>query len=57
MNDVGLNHEVFVQKLPAIDIVGVNSADFGSREVHMIRLFGLKKSLHRCLVGQVQFTP
>ena len=57
MDDVRLDHEVFVQELPAVNIIGMYATNFGRSEVDMVRLLGFKKGLHRCLVGQVQFTP
>ena len=51
---VALNHEVVVEKIGPVGIVGVNAAHFGGRQQHVVRLLVGKKPRHRGLVAQVQ---
>ena len=52
--DVGLHHEVVINKLSRVGVVGVNAAHLGCGQVHVVWLFLLKKLLHGGLVFQVQ---
>ena len=52
-NDVGLDHQVLVDELGRVGVVGVDAADFGGSQVHLGGLFLGKESLHGGLVGEV----
>ncbi len=54
VNHVGLHHQVLVDELGRVGVVGVDAADFGGGQVHLGGLFLCKEGLHGGLVGQVQ---
>ena len=54
INHVGLHHQVLVDELGRVGVVGVNAAYFGCGQVDLGGLFFFKESLHCGLVGQVQ---
>src|SRR5450830_1511801 len=54
MDDVGLHHQVLVNELGQIGVVGMNAAYFGGGQIHLVWLFGFKKCLNSGLVGEVE---
>ena len=55
MNDIGLHHQIVVNEIGRIGVVGVDAADPGRGEIHLIRPFIGKERLDIRLPGQVQF--
>jgi hypothetical protein len=55
MHHIGFHHQVLVDELGRIRVVGVNPANLGRRQVNLVDPLFLEKSAHLCLVGQVQF--
>ncbi len=54
MHEVGLDHEVFVEELCAVDVVRIDAADFGRNDDDIFRPFLGEKAVHRRLVDQVE---
>jgi len=54
MDDVGLDHEVFVDELSPVGAVGTYAADFGRGQHHVIWFFPVKIILHIFLPDEVQ---
>ena len=54
MNDVGGDHEIVVDKLGAIGIIGENAADFGSGNNNHLGPFLSEKSFAVLLPAQIQ---
>ena len=54
MDDVALDHQVFVNEVGGKGIVGVNAADFGGSQDNDIGAFGLQEIPDTPLIGQVQ---
>ncbi len=54
VDHVGLNHQVVVQKLGPVGIVGQDAADLGRRQEHVVRFFFPEKFVDFQLVAQVQ---
>ena len=57
MDDVGFDHQVLVEKLCPVNIVGMDSTHFRRGQIDICGLFLLKKSINRCLVDEVQLLP
>lgn len=55
VNHIGLDHQIFVNELCRVSVIGINTANFGRSHVNLVWLFGSKKRTHSRLVGQVQF--
>ena len=55
VDDVDLHRQVFVNELPAIDVVGVNAADLGGGEEHAVRAFGSEETGSGGLIEQIEF--
>ena len=55
MDYVALHHEVLVDEIGAVGVVGMFAAYFRSSQEHHIDLFTSEEILHRPLVDQVQF--
>lgn len=56
MDDIGLDHQIFVDELRRIGVVGKDAPDLGGCEKYVIRFFLSEKFVDRLLAGQVQFT-
>ena len=54
LDDVGLNHQVFVDELRRIGVVGVDAAHLGRCEVNLRWLFVLEKGVDRSLIGEIE---
>ena len=54
LDDVGFDHQVFVDELRRVGVVGVDAADLGSGEVDLFGLFGSKEGVDGSLVGQIK---
>ena len=54
INHVALNHQVVVQELAPVGVVGVNAAYFGRGQNHVIGLFGFVEGLHGLLAPQIE---
>ena len=55
LDEVGLHHQVIVEKFGPVGIVGVDASHFGSRNQNISRALLLKVGLHRRLVAGIQF--
>lgn len=55
MYDIGLDHQIFVDELRRIGVVGKDAADLGGCQKYVVRVFLGEKGIHRLLAGQVQF--
>ncbi len=55
VDDVGLDHQVFVDELGGIGVVGVDAADLGRREVNLVRALGEEELVNAPLVDQIEF--
>ena len=56
VEDVGLHHQVFVDELAALDVVGVDAADFGGGEKHDVRAFRGEEAGRRRLIEEIKFS-
>ena len=54
VDHVGLDHQVVVDEIGRIGVVGVDSADPGRGQDDKVRLLGLHEITHGGLVGQIQ---
>ena len=50
-----LNLQIVCYKIGTVHVISHNSAHLGSGQNHILRLFGIKKSLYRSTVQQIQF--
>jgi hypothetical protein len=57
IDDVRLHHQVLVDEIGRIRIVGVDPPDLGGSQVDHLRLFGREERPYSALVGQVEFGP
>ena len=55
LDDVGLDHQVVVDEVGRVGVVGVDATDLGGSEVDLIGPLGFKERAHGGLLGQVQF--
>jgi hypothetical protein len=55
VNDVGLDHQVLVDELGRVAVVGVNAADFGGGQVNLVGAFLGKEGIDGRLIGEVEF--
>lgn len=53
---VGLNHQVLVDEVGWVGVVGVDAAHQGGGQVHLIWPFQVEKPLHGGLIGQVKLS-
>ena len=56
MNNIGLNHQILVNELRRIAIVGMNTANFCRCQVDLCGLFTLKKCPNRRLTSEVKLS-
>ena len=54
LDDVGLHHQVLVDEVGRVGVVGMNAADFGSGQVDLVGFFLGEEGLHCGLVRQVE---
>ena len=54
VDHVGLHHQVVVDEVGRVDVVGVDAADAGGSQVDLVGALGGKEGAHGGLVGQVQ---
>ena len=54
MDHIGRHHQIFIDELRRIAVVGMNAAHPRRRQHHLIGAFCGKKGLHRRLIGQIQ---
>ena len=54
VNDVALNHHVFVDEIRRVCVVGNNAAHLRRRQIHLVNTFVCKEVLYRTAVEQVQ---
>ena len=57
MNDIRLNHQIFIDEVGWIDIIGVDPPDAGGREIDLVDTRGFEKSCHRGLINKVEIVP
>ncbi|BDU57276.1 hypothetical protein LMORI2_02580 [Limnohabitans sp. MORI2] len=53
LDDVGLHHEVLIDEVSRVDVVGMNATYFGCSQVHLRGFFCREERLHSGLVSQV----
>lgn len=54
IDDVGLDHEVFVDEFGGVGVVGVDAADFGCGEVDLIGFFLGEEGANGSLIGEIE---
>ena len=54
LDHIALNHQVDVNVICWVGIVGVNAPYFGCCQIHLSRSFKCEKILHRLLVAKIQ---
>ena len=54
IDDIGLDHEVVVDELRRVSVVGVDAADPGSREVDLLWRLGGEELTYGVLFGEVE---
>lgn len=54
VDDVVLDHEVVVQKLSAVQIVGIDAPDLRGSQKHVFKLLFRKKIRYRLFIAQVE---
>ena len=55
VDEVGLNHQVLVEKIGPVGVVGLDAPHFGCGNEGVAGLLGLHEGLNRALVEQVEF--
>ena len=55
VDDVGLDHQVLVDELGRIGVVGEDAAHLGRGQHHVVHPFPAEELPHRLLVGQIEF--
>ena len=55
VNDVALDHHVFVDEIRRVGVVGDNAAHFCRRQINLVDALVGKKCLHRNGIQQIQF--
>lgn len=55
MNDVALHHEVVVNDVCRVGVVGVNTAYFCHSQIHLGGFYLSEEGLHSLLVAQIKF--
>ena len=53
LNEVGLHHQVLVNEVGAVGVVGMDAAHFGRCNEQVVRLFCFQKNFHLCLPCEV----
>ena len=56
MEHIGLNHQIFINELAPVGIIGKNSPNFRRGKKNVLGLFDGKKVGHRPLIDKIQFT-
>jgi hypothetical protein len=56
VDDVGFDHQVLVDELGWVGVVGVDAADLGSGEKDLIGLFRFEEGAHGSLVREVELS-
>ena len=54
MNNVALNHHIFINKISRISIVRHNPSHFCRRQINLVNTFSGKERLHRTGVQQIK---
>ena len=54
---IAFDHQIFIDELRGVGVVGSNTPNFCRRQDHLIRLFLLEECGYGFLVRQVQFGP
>lgn len=54
LNHVGRDHEVLVDEVGGVDVVGVDAARLGRRQVDLMRLGPREEGTHGGLVGEIE---
>jgi len=54
VDNVGLDHQIIVEKLGPIGVIGLNATHFGCCQENIVRLFLGKELIDSRLVAQVQ---
>lgn len=54
VDDVGLDHQIFVDKLRRVGVVGMDAADSGRGEIDLVGLFFFEEFLDSGLVGEIE---
>ena len=54
VDDVGFDHQILVDEIGAVGVVGVDAADLARGEKHVFRLLTIKKLVDRTLIGKVK---
>ena len=54
MNDVGLDHQIVMDELGRIGVVGMDAPYLGGCQNDVFRFFGGEEGLHGCLVTEFQ---
>ncbi len=54
MDDVGLHHQVLIDEIGAVGVIGVDAADLGGRQKNIFRSFVFKKLVNCPLVEQIE---
>jgi hypothetical protein len=57
VDQVGLDHQVLVQELGPVHVVGLDAAHLGCGNVDVIRLLRLDEIMHGALIEQIQLGP
>src|ERR1700712_3452975 len=54
MNDITFYHQVLIEKIRPKSIIGQDAAYFSSGKKYIVGFFNFKKSMHVCLIAQIQ---
>lgn len=55
LDHVGLDHQVLVDEVGRVGVVGMDAPHLGGRQIHLVRLLRAEELRDRCLIGQVEF--
>ena len=55
VDDIGLDHQIDVDELGRIGVVGMDAADLGGGQDHMVDFLMAEKIPHRRLTGEIEF--
>lgn len=55
VDEVGLDHQVLVDELGRVAVVGMDAADLGRGQIDLVDAMGGEEGIDRVLVGEVEF--
>ncbi|OGI65041.1 MAG: hypothetical protein A2W18_05635 [Candidatus Muproteobacteria bacterium RBG_16_60_9] len=57
VDEIGLNHQVLIDEVGTVSVVGVDTANLRSRDENIVWSLCCKKLMYGSLIQQVKFCP